>query len=369
MKTQIKSPKLVIIGAGSIFFTRAVAIGMCKDPCFKNGVLSLVDINPDILDVMKRLCQRIIRETGANLTLEATTNRRVALKNAQFVTLSFSNRGVDLREIETKIPAAFGVRQSSGDTIGPGGLFRSIRTIPTVLEIARDIEKICPEAWVFNYVNPTTVIGAALFRHTRLKTLALCDGFRLPDSKLALLDRVGVARAKAGKVTMKIGGLNHFLLPGDDNRSDQMRHGVHAMELLVNGLLAEMVQDTTGAACIFTGVVRGFTQRGDFHQTSSLIYEAYIPMAEDKMEQVAQEIRMRWPDVEGIGIIQRIGHLETGTPSVAIACTSSHRDCGIFEAARYGIDRLKEIVPVWKKEIGPQGETWIEGKYLPGPGD
>ena len=210
MKTQIKSPKLVIIGAGSIFFTRAVAIGMCKDPCFKNGVLSLVDINPDILDVMKRLCQRIIRETGANLTLEATTNRRVALKNAQFVTLSFSNRGVDLREIETKIPAAFGVRQSSGDTIGPGGLFRSIRTIPTVLEIARDIEKICPEAWVFNYVNPTTVIGAALFRHTRLKTLALCDGFRLPDSKLALLDRVGVARAKAGKVTMKIGGLNHF---------------------------------------------------------------------------------------------------------------------------------------------------------------
>ena len=144
---------------------------------------------------------------------------------------------------------------------------------------------------------------------------------------------------------------------------------VSAEPLDLNGLLAEMVQDTTGAACIFTGVVRGLTQRGEFQQTSSLIYEAYIPMAEDKMEQVAEEIRMRWPNVEGIGIIQRIGHLETGTPTIAIACTSSHRDCGIFEAARYGIDRLKEIVPVWKKEIGPQGETWIEGKYRPSPGD
>lgn len=137
----------------------------------------------------------------------------------------------------------------------------------------------------------------------------------------------------------------------------------------LNGLLAEMVQETTGAACIFTGVVRGLTHRGDFHRTTSLEYEAYIPMAEDKMEQVAEEIRMRWPDIEGIGIIQRIGHLETGTPTVAIACTSSHRDLGIFEAAHYGIDRLKEIVPVWKKEIGPQGEVWIEGEYQPKRGD
>ena len=208
MKT--KAPKMVVIGAGSIFFTRAVAIGMCKDPHFRGGVLSLVDVNPEMLEVMRRLCERIIRETGARLTLEATTDRRVALRNAHFIVLSFSNRGVDLRETETKIPARYGVRQSSGDSIGPGGLFRSIRTIPTILEVARDIERICPKAWVFNYVNPTTVIGGALNRYTRLKVLALCDGVILPDSKLALLDRVGVPRQKADRVVMKIGGLNHF---------------------------------------------------------------------------------------------------------------------------------------------------------------
>lgn len=133
----------------------------------------------------------------------------------------------------------------------------------------------------------------------------------------------------------------------------------------LNELLARITLPTTGAACIFTGVVRQVTQRGEPHQTSFLEYEAYKPMAEMKMRQVADEIRQRWPDVEGIAIVQRIGKLFPGTPTVLIACTAAHRDTGVFEAACYGIDRLKEIVPVWKKESGPEGETWVEGDYLP----
>ncbi len=116
-------------------------------------------------------------------------------------------------------------------------------------------------------------------------------------------------------------------------------------------------------------MVRGQTARGQAHTTVALEYEAYTPMAEAKIAQVADEIRMQWPEVEGIAIVQRIGRLNVGTPTVVIACTASHRDSGVFEAARYGIDRLKEIVPVWKKEIGPNGETWIEGHYQPKKGD
>jgi molybdopterin converting factor subunit 1 len=134
-------------------------------------------------------------------------------------------------------------------------------------------------------------------------------------------------------------------------------------------LVAEITLPTTGAACIFTGMVRGVTRRDDPHETVSLEYEAYSPMAESKMAQVADEIRQRWPAVEGIAIVQRVGRLAPGTPTVLIACSAAHRDTGVFEAARYGIDRLKEIVPVWKKEIGPQGEMWVEGKYHPKPGD
>ena len=140
-------------------------------------------------------------------------------------------------------------------------------------------------------------------------------------------------------------------------------------EIDLNDLIAQVTLDSTGAAAIFTGMVRGVTSRDNPHETVYLEYESYKPMAEAKMNQVAEEIRSRWPTVEGIAIIQRVGRLYPRTPTVLIACTAAHRDTGVFDAARYGIDRLKEIVPVWKKEVSPTGETWVEGDYFPKPGE
>lgn len=139
-------------------------------------------------------------------------------------------------------------------------------------------------------------------------------------------------------------------------------------EIDINELLEQITLTSTGAAAIFTGMVRGVTTRDDPHETEYLEYESYIPMAEAKMKQVADEIRERWDSVEGIAIVQRIGKLYPCTPTVLIACTSAHRNTGVFDAARYGIDRLKEIVPVWKKEIGPKGGQWVEGAYIPEAG-
>lgn len=140
-------------------------------------------------------------------------------------------------------------------------------------------------------------------------------------------------------------------------------------EIDLNALLAQVTLTSTGAAAIFTGMVRGETKRGDAHDTEYLEYEAYIPMAEAKMKQVADEIRAKWDSIEGIAIVQRIGKLYPKTPTVLIACTAAHRDTGVFEAARYGIDRLKEIVPIWKKEVGSGGESWVEGEYMPKAGE
>jgi len=140
-------------------------------------------------------------------------------------------------------------------------------------------------------------------------------------------------------------------------------------EIDLNLLLSKITLPSTGAAAIFTGMVRGITSRTPAHETAQLEYEAYVPMAEAKMMNVAREIRERWPVVEGIAMVQRIGILLPQTPTVLIACTAAHRDDGVFDAARYGIDRLKEIVPIWKKEVGPSGETWVEGTYTPKPGE
>ena len=140
-------------------------------------------------------------------------------------------------------------------------------------------------------------------------------------------------------------------------------------EIDLNELLAQITLTSTGAAAIFTGMVRGETKRGDAHDTEYLEYEAYIPMAETKMKQVADEIREKWNVIEGIAIVQRIGKLYPKTPTVLIACTAAHRDTGVFEAARYGIDRLKEIVPIWKKEVTPEGQNWVEGDYTPKAGE
>lgn len=140
-------------------------------------------------------------------------------------------------------------------------------------------------------------------------------------------------------------------------------------ELDLNELVEAVTLPSTGAACVFTGMVRGVTKRDDPHDTEYLVYEAYAQMAEAKMKQVADEIREKWPVVEGIAIVQRIGRLYPGTPTVLIACSAAHRDTGVFEAARYGIDRLKEIVPVWKKEVGTEGEEWVEGHYHPEAGE
>ena len=96
---------------------------------------------------------------------------------------------------------------------------------------------------------------------------------------------------------------------------------------------------------------------------------ALVSRTQSEVEQVAEEIRGRWPSVEGIAIVQRIGKLYPGTPTIMIACSAGHRDTGVFDAARYGIDRLKKIVPIWKKEIGPGGQTWVEGVYIPKPGE
>jgi len=135
--------------------------------------------------------------------------------------------------------------------------------------------------------------------------------------------------------------------------------------LEIDPMIKKLTDQSTGAMAIFTGLVRGVTQQKEPHETTELQYEAYREMAEKMMYRIADEIRAQWPLVRSIAIIQRIGIFTPGIPTVLIVCTGEHRDSGIFEAAKYGIERLKQVVPIWKKEISPDGSKWVEGDYRP----
>jgi MoaE-MoaD fusion protein len=138
----------------------------------------------------------------------------------------------------------------------------------------------------------------------------------------------------------------------------------------VAAITRRLVTPEVGAVVFFQGAVRGETQRSGLpEETRYLEYEAYEEMAVAKMAQIAHEVWARWPAVRGVAIVQRIGRLEVGETTTFVACAAGHRDQGAFDAARYGIDRLKEIVPVWKKEVGSDHSLWIEGDHRPTPED
>ena len=119
-------------------------------------------------------------------------------------------------------------------------------------------------------------------------------------------------------------------------------------------LVREIVRSSDGATILFEGVVRNHNEG---KVVESIVYEAYLPMAEKEMTRLIDDVRATFPDVT-IAVVHRLGHLVVGDTSIAIACASPHR-AEAFEACRAMIDRIKKTVPIWKKERGPDGEEWI----------
>ena len=140
------------------------------------------------------------------------------------------------------------------------------------------------------------------------------------------------------------------------------KFGITDMPVSIDQVAKLVTHPHTGAITTFTGVVRNVSDGKD---VSSLEYETYYEMAIAKMQQVAAEAKAKWPEIVDIAMVQRVGHLAVGEVAVIIAVSSGHRNQGCFEACQYAINRLKEIVPVWKKELGPDGEEWIEGDFNP----
>ncbi len=172
----MSKPKVVVVGAGSLFFGRKAIWQMVHSLHLRQGTLALVDTDAVRLEKMKTLAERVIEHNASPLRLEASVDRRDVLKGADFVVLAFADRNVHYRDIDCRISEKYGIRMCSGDTIGPGGVFRALREWPQIAGCARDVLELCPDAWLINYINPATVHGMGLQRFfPSIKSFALCD--------------------------------------------------------------------------------------------------------------------------------------------------------------------------------------------------
>ncbi|MBI5722941.1 MAG: hypothetical protein HZA50_03205 [Planctomycetes bacterium] len=205
--------KIVIIGAGSIFFTRRMVLGMAQSAILRKARVAMVDIDGRKCEQMGKFCRKINESAGGQLDITWTTDRLAALPGADYVILAFAIRNYHYRETGTNLSKLHNIHVKSGETAGPSAVFRIIRAVPEVLRVAADIERICPKALVINYVNPTNVIGTALIRHTKVRSYAFCDGMYEATS-LEITKYLGVPRLDwqefVKQYQFKMGGINHF---------------------------------------------------------------------------------------------------------------------------------------------------------------
>jgi alpha-galactosidase len=198
-------PKIAFIGAGSWGFTRGLVRDVLTFPLLESSTLSLMDINPERLDFATRAVKKIVEMGNYPATVEATQNRAEALRGADFVVVTILAGGLDVWRHDIEIPKKYGVDINIGDTRGPSGIFRALRTIPVMLEIARDMERYCPDALMLNYTNPMVMLCRAMQRETDIQLTGLCHSVQGTAEMLARW--IG---APMEEVTYTCAGINHM---------------------------------------------------------------------------------------------------------------------------------------------------------------
>ena len=198
--------KVAFIGAGSIEFTRNVATDLCGFADLGDELeLSLYDISADRLAFAERLVSQIVAQTGAHATVTATADRAQAVRGAAYVINEIQVGGYASTRHDFDIPARYGVRQTIADTLGIGGIFRGLRTIPVAVALAEDMERHCPDAYLLNYTNPMAMVPWGVYEGTGLERVyGLCHSVR--DTHAFLAGLVGVPESEVRFVTA---GFNH----------------------------------------------------------------------------------------------------------------------------------------------------------------
>ena len=201
----MSGPRIVCIGGGSYHWTPRILTDLANTPTLVDAEVVLYDIDLARAETMAELGQAIATRRGIGLTVRAEADRRPALAGADFVVTSFSVGGFDSMRHDLEIPERYGIVQPIGDSVGPGGIMRALRSIPVLLDIAHDVEAIAPDAWLLNVTNPLTALCRAVTQETACKTVGLCNEFVGATFVLSLLFDCGLHEIDA-----VLAGVNHF---------------------------------------------------------------------------------------------------------------------------------------------------------------
>lgn len=201
--------KVAIIGAGSLVFTKQFLNDLFATPCMAGSSYYLMGPTMWKLEKMKQYADQIIEKNNIDANIVCTTDRREALKDADFIILIFYIGGTRAYAHDIEIPLKYGVKQCIGDSMGPGGMFSLFREVPIMLEIGKEVEELCPNAYVLNYVNPMGAMCTALNRGTNLKVVGLCHGVQTTMDLIAAY--TGVAKDEIDYVNAGINHMDWFL--------------------------------------------------------------------------------------------------------------------------------------------------------------
>jgi alpha-galactosidase len=198
-------PKIAFLGAGSTVFAKDLLTDILTFPELAESTIALHDIDPARLETTRQVGKWVAMALGVEPKIEAHLDRRAALDGADYAIGMFQVGGYEPCTVtDFEIPKRFGLRQTIGDTLGIGGIMRALRTIPVYLEMCRDMEELCPDVTLLNYVNPMAMVTWAILRATRIRTVGLCHSVQGTAAQLA-----EVINVPLNEINYLCAGINH----------------------------------------------------------------------------------------------------------------------------------------------------------------
>ena len=227
-------PRITLIGAGSIVFSKTLLTDILATKALQESEIVLMGPTASKLEKVEGYARRVIEANGLDAQVWSTTDRREALRGADYVIVLVQIGGVEAFGVDYQVPLKYGVDQCIGDTLGPGGVFRALRTIPVVVDIARDMEELCPNALLMNYANPMAPVCWALGQASNVQFVGLCHGVQ---TTLDLISRyVDVPK---DQIDFLCAGINHmaWFLKLEHNGTDlypKLRENIEKPEYYIN---------------------------------------------------------------------------------------------------------------------------------------